>query len=40
MEILNKEAKFNYFVEDEIECGIVLLGSGCITLKSSRSAIP
>lgn len=27
MEILNRKAKFNYFIEDEIECGIELLGS-------------
>ena len=27
MEILNRKAKFDYFIEDEIECGIELLGS-------------
>ena len=27
MEILNRKAKFNYFIEEEIECGIELLGS-------------
>lgn len=27
MEILNRKAKFNYFIENEIECGIELLGS-------------
>ena len=27
MEILNKKARFNYFIEDEIECGIELLGN-------------
>ena len=27
MEILNRKAKFNYFIEDEIECGIELLGN-------------
>ncbi len=27
MEILNKKAKFNYFIENELECGIELLGN-------------
>ncbi len=27
MEILNRKAKFDYFIEDEIECGIELLGN-------------
>ena len=27
MEILNKKAKFDYFIEEEIECGIELKGS-------------
>ena len=27
MEILNRKAKFNYFIEEEIECGIELLGN-------------
>ena len=27
MEIINKKAKFNYFIEEEIECGIELFGS-------------
>jgi len=27
MEILNRKAKFNYFIEEEIECGIELVGS-------------
>ena len=27
MEILNRKAKFNYFIEDELECGIELLGN-------------
>lgn len=26
MEILNKKAKYNYFIEEELECGIELLG--------------
>lgn len=27
MEILNRKAKFDYFIEEEIECGIELLGN-------------
>lgn len=27
MEIINRAAKFNYFIEDEIECGIELSGN-------------
>ena len=27
MEILNRKAKFNYFIEDELECGVELLGN-------------
>ena len=27
MEIINRKAKFDYFIEDEIECGIELLGN-------------
>lgn len=27
MEILNRKARFNYFIEEEIECGIELLGN-------------
>lgn len=27
MEILNRKARFNYFVEEEIECGIELFGN-------------
>ena len=27
MEILNRKARYNYFVEDEYECGIVLKGT-------------
>ena len=42
MEIKNKQAYFNYFVEDEIECGIVLTGTeiksvrkGSVNIKDS-----
>ena len=27
MEVINKSASFNYFIEEEIECGIVLTGT-------------
>ena len=27
MEIFNRKAKFNYFIENEIECGIELKGT-------------
>ena len=27
MEILNRKAKYDYFIEDEYECGIELLGN-------------
>ena len=37
MEILNKEAKFNYFVEDEIECGIVLLGTEIKSIRDGKA---
>lgn len=36
MEILNKRAKFDYFIEEEIECGIVLKGS---EIKSIRDGL-
>lgn len=46
MEILNREAKFNYFIKDEIECGIVLVGTeiksirnGKVNLKDSYAII-
>lgn len=46
MEILNKEAKFNYFIESEIECGIELVGTeiksirdGKVNLKDSYAIV-
>ena len=42
MEILNKEARYNYFIDDEIEAGIALVGTeiksvrkGSVDLKGS-----
>ena len=36
MEILNKEAKFNYFILEEIECGIVLLGTEIKSIRDGK----
>ena len=36
MEILNREAKFNYFIEEEIECGIVLLGTEIKSIRAGK----
>ena len=27
MEVINREARFNYFIQEEFECGIVLTGT-------------
>ena len=48
MEILNREAKFNYFIEEEYECGIVLVGTelksacvyGCNGLWNISETVP
>ena len=37
MEIVNREAKFNYFIEDEIECGIVLLGTEIKSIRDGKA---
>lgn len=46
MEILNRKARYNYFIEDELECGIELLGSevksireGACNIKDSYARI-
>jgi len=46
MEVLNREAKYNYFILEEIECGIVLTGTeikairaGKVNLKDSYAII-
>lgn len=46
MEAINREAKFNYFILEEIECGIVLTGTeikairtGKVNLKDSYAVI-
>lgn len=46
MEILNRKAKYNYFIEDEYECGIELFGNevksireGACNIKDSYAVI-
>ena len=46
MEVLNRQAKYNYFILEELECGIVLTGteiksirSGKVNLKDSYAII-
>ena len=39
MEILNRKASFNYFIQEEIECGIVLTGKGKANIKDSYAII-
>ncbi len=37
MEILNREAKFNYFIKEEIECGIVLVGTEIKSIRDGKA---
>ena len=37
MEILNREAKFNYFIEEEIECGIALVGTEIKSIRDGKA---
>ena len=39
MEILNKRARHDYFVEDEIECGIVLKGTEIKSIRAGQCNI-
>ncbi len=39
MEIVNRAAKFNYFIDDEYECGIVLLGTEIKAIRNSHCSI-
>ena len=39
MEILNREAKFNYFILEEYECGIVLVGTELKSIRSGKANI-
>ena len=35
----NKKARYNYFIEEEIECGIVLEGSEVKSMRNGRVSI-
>ncbi len=37
MEIINREAKFNYFIEEEIECGIELRGTEIKSIRDGKA---
>lgn len=39
MEILNRVARHNYFIEDEYECGIVLTGTEIKSIREGKAAI-
>ena len=36
MEVVNREAKYNYFILEEIECGIVLTGTEIKAIRDSK----
>ncbi len=36
MEVFNREAKYNYFILEEIECGIVLTGTEIKSIRDSK----
>ncbi len=37
MEILNREAKYRYFIEEEIECGIALVGTEIKSIRDGKA---
>lgn len=39
MEIVNRQARFNYFIEEEIECGISLAGTEVKSIRSGSANI-
>lgn len=39
MEILNREARFNYFILEEVECGIVLTGTEIKSIRAGKCNI-
>lgn len=39
MEIVNRKARFNYFIKDEIECGIELLGTEIKSIRLGNANI-
>ena len=36
MEVINREAKYNYFILEELECGIVLTGTEIKAIRESK----
>ena len=36
MEVINREAKYNYFILEELECGIVLTGTEIKSIRNSK----
>ncbi len=39
MEIVNRAARYNYYIEDEYECGIVLVGTEIKSIRNSHCSI-
>ena len=39
MEILNRKASFNYFIQEEIECGIALTGTEIKSIREGKANI-
>lgn len=39
MEIVNRKARFNYFIKDEIECGIALVGTEIKSIRLGNANI-
>lgn len=39
MEIFNRKARFNYFIEDEIECGVELVGTEVKSIREGSANI-
>lgn len=39
MEIINRAARYNYYIDDEYECGIVLLGTEIKAIRNSHCSI-
>ena len=39
MEIVNRQARFNYFIEEEIECGISLVGTEVKSIREGSANI-
>ena len=39
MEVINKSARFNYFIEEEIECGVVLTGTEIKSIRLGKAGL-